>query len=175
VLNAGSGDYTFTAWVKRADTGLQTIIAKSNGGNPSATYGWSISFGLADQLHYYMASAGSMWGAAGAFDFWSRPDAVVIDTTTWHFIAVVVDRSAAAKCRTYLDGVDVTGNSNGAMAAVGVPANDLPLRIGAEADGDYQFTGLMDECVMSRALRSNAWIRLCFVNQGPNDKLVKFR
>ena len=175
VFNPGAAGFTISAWVKRANTGLQTIIAKSNGGNPSSTYGWSLSFGLADQLHCYIANNGSMWGAAGAFDFWSSTDAEVVDTTTWHYVVSVIDRSNSKSCRTFIDGVDVTDTYNGNVSAVGSLVNSLPLRIGAEADGNYQWTGSIDECVISRIARSQAWIRLCFINQGANDGLVKFR
>ncbi|MBN1306680.1 MAG: DUF2341 domain-containing protein [Chitinispirillaceae bacterium] len=175
VLNPGGGDMTVSAWVKRSATGLQTIVAKSNGGSPNATYGWSLSFGTADQVHFFTATAGQSWGDTGAFDFWSREDATVIDSTAWHYIVAVVDRSDAARCRTYIDGVDVTGGSNGDIIGVGPPVTAAPLRIGAEADGDYQWTGSIDECVVSRVARPEAWIRLCFINQGPDDRLVEFR
>ncbi len=173
VINPGLGGLTASAWVKRANTGLQTIFAKSAGGTPASSYGWSLSFGLADQLHGFLASGGSSWGANGAFDFWSKTDAVVTDTIKWHYIAAVIDRSNGKNCRTYIDGADVTDSGNGAMSAVGALANALPLRIGAEADGDYQWTGSVDECVISRSVRSGAWIRLCYMNQGPVDRLVK--
>jgi hypothetical protein len=48
------------------------------------------------------------------------------------------------------------------------------MRIGAEADGDYQFKGSIDECVISHTVRSADWIRLCFINQGTDDRLVEF-
>jgi hypothetical protein len=175
VLNPGTGSFFASAWVKRDTIGLQTIFAKSTGGSPRIDYGWSLSFGLADQVHCFIASGGSNWGAAGAFDFWSRTDAVVIDTTTWHYIVAVVDRSDGGNCRTYIDGIDVTDTGNGNMAAVGSLVNSLQLRIGAEADGDYQWTGSMDECVISRTVHSEAWIRLCYINQGQNDRMVKFK
>jgi hypothetical protein len=174
VFNPGVASFTVSAWVKRANTGLQTIIAKSNGGTPSSTYGWSLSFGLADQLHCYIANNGSMWGAAGAFDFWSRQDVPVVDSITWHYVVAVVDRSNNKNCRTFIDGVDVTDTYNGNVSAVGSLANSLPLRIGAEADGEYQWTGSIDECVISRTARPEAWVRLCFINQGTHDGLVKF-
>jgi len=181
VCNPGMNNFTASAWVRRDTTGLQTIFAKSTGGSPHADYGWSLSFGLADQLHCYIASGGSSWGAAGAFDFWSKSDAVVTDTTTWHYIVAVVDRANGKNCKTYIDGVDVTGNSNGTIGAVGSLSNQLSLRIGAETDtsktdsSTYQWTGSIDECVISRTVRSAAWLRLCFGNQGPVDHLVRFR
>jgi hypothetical protein len=172
VLNQGTSSFTASAWVKRAATGLQTIFAKSNGGSPNASYGWTLSLGQQDQLHGFIANGGSAWGSSGAFDFWSAADAPVTDTTTWHYVVAVVDRSNGKNCKTYIDGIDMTENANGDMAAIGTLINALPLRIGAEADGNYQWTGLMDECVISSTVRSEAWIRLCYMNQGASDRLV---
>ncbi len=174
VLDPGDRDVTVSAWVRRSNTGLQTIMAKSNGGDPDSAYGWSFSFGEEDQLQFFAASAGNSWGSDGSFDFRSREDAVVKDSTAWHHVAAVFDRSGAARCRVYIDGVDVTGSSKGDVATVSALTNGLPLRIGAEADDDYQWTGNLDECSISYVARPEAWIRLCFVNQRPDDRLVEF-
>jgi biopolymer transport protein ExbB len=175
VLNPGSGNFTVSAWIKRANTGLQTIFAKSNGGNPSATYGWSLSFGVSDQLHGFTASGGSSWADPGTFDFWTNADATVKDSTVWHYVVAVVDRSSSAGSRLYLDGIDVSGGSNGDISVLGSLINTSSLRIGAESDGGYPWTGSIDECVFSRNVRSESWIRLCFINQGPEDRLVIFK
>jgi hypothetical protein len=173
-LDSNSGDMTISAWVKRSTTGLQTIMAKSAGGNPNAAYGWSLSFGIADQLHFFTATAGPSWGSAGAFDFWSGEDATVTDSTTWHYVVAVFDRSGNDRCRTFIDGMDVTGGSNGEVGEVGSLVTAVPLRIGAEADVDYTFAGIVDECIVSHAARSEAWVRLCYVNQRTDDRLVEF-
>ena len=174
VLNPGGGDLTISAWVKRSATGLQTIMAKSNGGKPNASYGWSLSFGTTDQLHFFTATAGPSWGSSGAFDFWSKEEAPVTDLTVWHYVVAVIDRSDNTRCRTYIDGVDVTGGSNGDITQVGELVTTVPLRIGAEADNECQWTGSIDECVISGTARSEAWIRMCYLNQGPDDRLVEF-
>ena len=100
---------------------------------------------------------------------------MITDTNAWHYVAAVIDRSNNESCRTYIDGVDVTDTCNGDITIVGPLANSFPLRVGAESDGDCQWNGSIDECVISRTIRSDAWIRLCYCNQGLNDRLVKFK
>jgi hypothetical protein len=174
VPNPGMNGFTASAWVKRSRTGLQTIFAKSTGGTPHPDYGWTMSFGADNQLQCFIATGEAGWSESGAFVFFSGNGAVV-DTTAWHFVVATVDRGNAGNCRTYIDGLDVTEACKGDFGSVGIVSNSLPLRIGAEADGDYEWTGSMDECVISRAVRPAAWIRLCYINQGSHDKLVRFR
>lgn len=176
VFNPGHSDFTLSAWAKRADTGLQAIIVKSNGSDPNATYGWNLSFGLSDQLHFFTATAaGTTWGETGSFSFWSDLNEPIIDSITWHYVAVVISRSDNESCRCFIDGVDVTGGYSGNISEITSIVNTLPLRIGSEADGDYKLTGFVDECVISNTIRSEEWIRLCFINQGPDDRLVAFK
>ncbi|MBN1603486.1 MAG: DUF2341 domain-containing protein [Chitinispirillaceae bacterium] len=175
VLNTGNSDLTLSAWVKRSTTGLQTIMAKSSGGNPNADYGWTLSFQTTDQLHFFAASAGTSWGADGAFDCWSKEESPFGDTTAWHFVAAVFDRSDKSVCRLYIDGVEVTGGANGNISGVIALTNEVSLRIGAESDGDYKWTGLIDECVIAHTVRDQSWIRLCYSNQGKNDLLIHYK
>lgn len=174
ILNFEDDDFTLSAWIRRDTLGLQTIFAKSYGDTPSVAYGWSLSFGSTDIVHFFTANGGDEWGDNGAFDFWSLEYALTADTTSWHFVAVVVDRSVSSACSIYFDGVDITGTIRGDIAGISSLLNDLPFRIGTEADEDYQFTGLMDECTVSSIKRSGDWLRLCYINQGPADRLVEF-
>ena len=173
VLNPGSNSLTLSAWVKRSATGLQTIMAKSDGGDPNVTYGWSLSFHTADQLHFFAANKEGSWGSNDAFDCWSREDMPIVDTT-WHYAVAVIDRPDDVNYRLYLDGEDITGGASGKVADLGQLMNSVAFRIGAEADDDYQFTGLIDECIVAFTARNEDWLRLCFINQGPDDRLVEF-
>jgi hypothetical protein len=176
VFNPDRKNFTVSAWVKRGSaTGIRAIIAKSEGGAPSSGYGWNLSIGANAQLQCFMANGGSNWGDAGAFNFWSSTDAEITDTTAWHHVVAVVDRSNNRNCRTYIDGIDVSDSYGGDVTAVGSLTNAFPLRIGTESDGDCQWIGSIDECVISRTVRPAAWIRLCYSNQGPIDRLVRFR
>jgi hypothetical protein len=175
ICNPGNHDLTISTWVKRDTTGLQTLFAQSDGGKPSSTYGWSFSFDMVDNIHFYAATAGSTWGNTGSFGFWGKSEKQITDTTTWHYVAVIIKRSGNDGCRCYIDGIDVTDMYEGTIAGVGAISNQLPFIIGAESDTQYPFSGSIDECTISYTARSEAWIRLCFINQGPNDKLTVFK
>jgi hypothetical protein len=174
IFNIADKSYTLTAWVRRDTSGLQTIFAKSYGDTASVAYGWSFSFGSTEIVHFFIADGGEYWGDDETFDFWSQEETTIIDTTSWHFVAVVVDRSVSSACQIFFDGLEITGTIRGDIAGISSLLNDLPFRIGAEADGDYQFYGLMDECIVSSTKRSPYWLRLCYINQGTADKLVEF-
>lgn len=174
ICNAGTNDLTLSAWVKRDTIGLQTIFAQSNGGKPSTTYGWSFSFDIVDNIHFYAATSGSSWGNNGTFGFWGKSELKITDTTAWHYVAVVIKRSGNEGCRVYIDGVDVTDMYEGSISGVGSISNQLPFRIGSESDSEYSFIGSIDECIISYEARSQSWIRLCFINQGANDNFLVF-
>lgn len=174
VLNPEMSAFTISAWVKRSDTTLQTVIAKSDGGSPSVSYGWVLSFGVSGQVHFFAATGGDAWGTVGAFDIWSDVDRPVFDTTDWHFITVVIDRSDNNRCRIFIDGEDVTMGTNGDIADVGSVFNTVALRLGAEADGEVQWAGMIDECSVALTSRSADWIRLCYNNQKTENLLVEF-
>jgi hypothetical protein len=171
-LNPGLSSFTVSAWVKRADTNLQTIIAKSTGGNPSASYGWNVGFDLANQLHCYIASGETNWGNSAGESFTLFSSTKITDTTSWHHIAVVFDRSGNSSCKLFIDGESVVYTSEGDIKIVNQITNTSPLRIGAESDGDCPFRGSIDECVVSFRVRSSDWIKLCYMNQRKDNKLT---
>src|SRR5512133_312796 len=175
ILNPGLSDFTVSAWVRRADTGLHTIAAKSIGGFPSKTYGWSLSFDPANQLHAYIATDSSKsWSdSSGFYTLYST--AVITDVTSWHHVAVVFDRSGNTSSRLYIDGESVAYSYAGDISSVTQVSNTSAFRIGAESDGNYPFKGSIDECTVAFTARSAYWIKLCYMNQRKDDKLVSVR
>jgi hypothetical protein len=174
-LNPGMNNFTISAWYKRTGTGLNTIIAKSIGlaSLPSATYGWSMGFNYYDQFHCFVATGGNVWGDNGSFNLYTM--LALNDTTSWHNVAVVFDRSDNSNCKLYFDGISLPYYSSGDIRTVGSITNTSNLRIGSDAGGNYTFKGYLDECTFAYTARSADWIRLCFMNQRGDDKLVKFR
>jgi hypothetical protein len=179
VLNPGNSSFTVSAWIKRASlSNIVTILCKTNGGNPGATigpnnYGWGFIISEINYLRIYVATGGMNWGDQGSYNMASTIQ--ITDLTAWHHLAAVVDRSNNQRCRLYIDGVDVSGITQGTLSTVGVINNTLPARIGIEADGNYPFTGSLDEIRISFAARSADWLRLCYMNQKAQDQLVIFR
>jgi hypothetical protein len=88
---------------------------------------------------------------------------------------MVINRASNDSCRLYIDGTDVTGPYRGSISSIAAIANTLDFRIGIEADDSYPYSGLIDEMVVSFTDRSADWVRLCYMNQKPQDALVQFR
>ncbi len=170
ILNAGNTSFTVSIWCKRAGSGLQALVAKTNGGFPSASYGWHFGFNLSDQFQCTIASGGINWGDNGTFSFYTMLK--LSDTTSWHHLAVVFDRTGNSNCRLYFDGISLLFNTIGDIRTVGVLNNTSALRIGKEADGKNTFRGTLDECEISYTSRSQDWIKLCYMNQRKDDKLL---
>jgi hypothetical protein len=91
-------------------------------------------------------------------------------------VAVVIDRSGADASRLYIDGEDTSLlPGGGPLSEVGTVTNDTPLRFGADANGGNPWNGSLDECSISSIARSADWVRLCFMNQRTDDRLLVFR
>jgi hypothetical protein len=173
VLNPGINNFTVSAWVKKSVTGsVETIISKTNGGLPNNTYGWIVTINTSNYLTCYTATGGANWGEAGSFAISSN---VAITDFAWHYVSVVINKSGNNNCRTFIDGVSTTTSPNGNVALVGNITNNLPFRIGLEADNQRGFNGSLDEVVVSHTLRSADWHKLCYMNQKLVDALVEFR
>jgi hypothetical protein len=174
VCNPDTSGFTVSAWVKPSGTsGYRAILSKSAGDAPTANYGWLFEVGKDGALAAFTASAAGSWGDEGTFV--SASNIFLADTTTWHHVAVVINRSGNNQCRLYIDGVEVPSRPGGNIAAVGPVVNSLPLRIGADAKGGCPWKGGIDECSFSRGVRSAEWIKLCYMNQRTDDKLIIFK
>jgi hypothetical protein len=170
VLDVGTRNLSISAWIKTGTSYVQFIAGKSNGDNPSATYGYLFTIDLTDKPHIYIASGGSAWGDAGTFDV---GDSQTVTDTNWHYITAVLDRSGNNNCRLYVDGMDRTDTTRGDISSAGNASNTLNFRIGAQSNGGYPFNGLIDEVVVGYTIRSADWVRLCYMNQKSSDRLLK--
>jgi hypothetical protein len=174
VANVGLNSFSISAWVKRGNASLvQAIAGKSNGGPPSAQYGVSFAFYPADTLNIAIATGGTVFGDTGSFRV--KSNIAMTDTASWHHVAAVIDRSNNANCRLYIDGIDRSGIVQGDVTVVGALSNTLAFRLGEAANGNYPFTGGIDEVEMAYLVRSAAWIKLEYMNQKAVDALVEFR
>lgn len=171
--NPDLSSFTVSAWVKRTGKNkIQTIIAKSTGGNASATYGWLLQIDADGALAIYCATGEATWGEAGTFILTSN---TWITDTAWHQVAAVINRSDRNDCHVYIDAADVsTYPSAGDIKNIGSLRNTSPLRIGADANGKYLWEGSIDEVTFSSGIRSGDYLRLSYMNQRAADRLLKF-
>ena len=119
-----------------------------------------------------MATTGVSWGSPGTFVIASNK---WITDTSWHYIAVVIDRSGENKSRIYIDGNDVSALPADGVTTVSQILNTMPLRLGADANGGNPWTGSLDECSIAFRVRSKDWVRLSYINQKLDDRLIEFR
>ncbi|MGA2506133.1 MAG: DUF2341 domain-containing protein [Chitinispirillaceae bacterium] len=174
VLNPGTSNMTISAWVKRGGTSnINTIIAKSNGGTPSSSYGWLFTINADNSVAMFIANGGTNWGDAGSFVIGSATQ--ITDLTTWHYVTAVINKSSSSSCKIYIDGVDQTGTPNGNVTTVGSLSNSVDFRIGAQADGNCKFKGGLDEVIVSTTAHTAEWIKLCYENQKTNQTLINFQ
>jgi hypothetical protein len=170
-LNPGTLNFTASAWIKRDSMGIQTIMGKTNGDNPSSSYGWIFTFDPNNNTHVYIASGGAAWGDAGSF---TLPSSLAItDRTTWHHVVAVINKSANASCKLYIDGVDRTGTAQGSITGVGTIANTLAFRLFSESDNGYQCRGALDEGRVEFTARSADWVKLSYETQRPAAGCVR--
>ena len=176
VLNAGPNNITISAWIKRKGTGLSFIAGKSNGDGPYPTYGYLFTINPYDRVQFCVANAGNNddnWTTTpGAFTMLC--DIPITDTTNWHYVVAVMNKTGNTGCKIYIDGIDRTGEIRGDITTVGNLSNTQSYRIGAESDGDFSFKGIIDEVRVSFTPRSEDWLKLCYMNQRRDDALVNF-
>lgn len=175
--NAGNPDtagFTVNAWVKPsiADS-YRAILSKTYGDKPSSTYGWLVELGEDGALAAFSATAAGEWGDAGSFV--SGSDSYIVDTVAWHYITVVFDRSGNSNCLLYIDGkASLSFRGGGDITSLGSIINSAPMRLGADAKGGCPWNGIIDECSLAFTVRSPDWVKLCYMNQKADDKLLFF-
>lgn len=171
VYNPGTTDFTFCAWVKKSVMGKrQTLVSKSKGGSASSSYGWLIELDPDGAPIFFMASSTGTWGSPGTFvqasDTW-------ITDTAWHHIAVVIDRQHENSSHIYVDGSDAGSSPVSGSTAAGDITNNVPLRFGADGNGNNSWKGSLDEISLSHIARSRDYIQLLFENQKRTSKLIR--
>lgn len=174
VCNPDMANLTLCAWVKKIGTDkIQTIIAKSTGELPNETYGWLFQLDKDGALSVFMASGGSVWGELGSFVLTSN---IWITDSIWHHVAAVIDRSNSDNCRLYIDGADVsTLPTGGDITKVSRVINSFPLRLGSDANDEYQWEGAIDECSIIYMAQSPDFIKLSYMNQKSDNMLTFFK
>ncbi len=156
------GTYTLSAWV-HADTidNNHTIVGK----------------GL---YQYYLKLSSSVWWEFVEYrdraGWWgSKYDATI---KTWKHL---VGTRTGDLQMLYLDGVLVDSGYivNNDDTLPRDMSNDISIgrfiKFEPHGNGYAFFNGKIDEVRISSALRSSNWIRLCYMNQREDDKLVRFK
>ena len=150
-LDKGAGEYLLVeAWINTGNSGGQMIVSKENVGTGTEgeiqlwTTGGNASFWLHDGTAYSRA-----YGTTNVAD------------GAWHY---VVGRwyQATSTTEVFVDGLSEGSDSD----VLGEVSTTTPLVIGQEGDADrgFDFDGRIDEVRVTKALRSNNWIRAQYLS-----------
>ncbi len=153
-----NGIYTISAWVyiDTLDSRYQEIVSKSN-----QLYGLQVS--ESNLVESYEYSVEDAWNSNSA----------PVTSREWHFLTAVRN---GEEQYLYVDGVCVDSTTT-VYGGIRKRVLTEPLCIGNRVTTSESgfFKGYIDEVrICSRAL-SAEWIKLSFINQSIDDKLVKFR
>lgn len=100
---------------------------------------------------------------------------LTIAKTGWRYLVFTFDNDNHVQM-LYIDGIPVTtAFSEYAIDYSGVGSDTFIGMHGNGKQSGYAMRGDIDEVRVSTVVRSAAWIRLCYMNQGNVDRLVRFR
>ncbi|MBN1127849.1 MAG: DUF2341 domain-containing protein [Chitinispirillaceae bacterium] len=151
-----NGTYTLSAWVYATaiDSAAHYVISKGN-----RNYNLDLSGYDLWEVYDFRSGAG-----------WERNFAAPT-AGEWKFLTGVRNGSDV---RLYVDGqcADSTADIYGSPL---VRTPDLDVQIGRRADSLYGYwNGMIDEVTIANSSRSADWIKLCYMNQREDDRLVRF-
>ncbi len=151
-LNIGPNDFTLQGWVKGKNIEAgDCIFCKTNGGGASTTYGFhfsAFSASLYPTLHF----------ATSATSHAQVQGQQTLSNNRWYHVAVVVDRDNTTNTKMYVDGKPVTTTVTNLASHTGSITNTVPLAIGSESDGGFNWDGDLDQLRMYNYARSPAEI-----------------
>ena len=156
------GQYTLSAWVNAdtLDSTFQALVYKG-------TYQYGLQIRPENVWEFNEYKDSSWWEGV-------RYPAVA---HTWKYVVSV--RSGAAEI-LYVDGAPVSSTVVITTRVTGIvarsTASDVQLAHSIDGDeGGRYFKGALDEVCVSSVSRSPDWIKLCYMNQRTDNKLVEIK
>jgi Concanavalin A-like lectin/glucanases superfamily/Domain of unknown function (DUF2341) len=153
------GQYTLSAWVNvdTLDSTFQALVYKG-------TYQYGLQIRPENVWEFNEYKDSSWWEGV-------RYPAVA---HAWKYVVSV--RSGAAEI-LYVDGAQVSNTVVITTRVTGIVARSTAsdVQLGHSIDGDEggrYFKGALDEVCVSSVSRSSDWIKLCYMNQRSDDKLL---
>lgn len=117
---------------------------------------------------------GAFYSSPGAPDTMTHNDissGTFLAGTGWHYFAYIYD-AAAMRQRFYIDGI--LSKEEQVTTFIHYDSIGAATIIGAHGNGNtnMDFTGCIDEVSVARTARSAAWVKLCYLTQCNNSKLI---
>jgi hypothetical protein len=160
VLCSYSDSITVSGWLKTTKKPSSTVSIIRHVGHITAmqfdsSKAWT-SFWTTQSTNYFSITTPS--SAANFID------------GSWHYITARF--KAGIGCSVFKDG-SLIGQDTTDTAALRTTTGAFYL--GGTESGNEYFDGYLDEIRIERAFRSPDWIKLCFMNQGTDDKLIQIK
>jgi hypothetical protein len=161
-LNAGNvsipGNYSVGLWVLMDTLGdYQRFIYKDS----SYTL-WYDKDSVSVRMEHFSTST---WWKGLLQDGGTR---VPMTTGTWYYLIATFDGMAI---RLYENGSEVSTSN---VVTIYPRTNAIPLLFGQSRKNSF-VNGIMDEIRIEGTARTADWIRLCYMNQRIDDKLIQFK
>ncbi len=138
-------DFSIDFWLNTSSTaGDDAILANKNWGN-GRNAGWV--FALQSGRVVFNIGDGSSRTDIGS--------GITINDGEWHHVAATVSRYQSGKVQLYIDGVLRTEK----LLTVRDVSNNLPIGLGADANGSYKYEGLLEEVRIWRKALTETEIR----------------
>lgn len=173
VTNLLQGDVTFALWVNIQDSG-GTILSKLDTTNKWNDGCSSIYFGDGTNAQHNTSLNGTRPSfVAYANDYAIAGQSIVngtwshlVYTWKWH-------GDSTGIARYFINGKEVPLSRDSLILRVGENSS-ATIRIGQPNNNEsyHYFKGSMDELQLSSVVRSAAWIKLCYINQGDDSLFV---
>ena len=156
-LDFGDGDFSLETWVYTNEDQHRNIVSKYDFGN-TGSYGYDLR--INDGALRIVLVEDNGFGGTNTY---TLDGATIINDNTWHYIAVVFNRSTNA-CFFYIDG-EQDPNSPGWIGDSDTDStNSFRLVRGPGSIKEY-FGGILDEIRVSNGLRNFNWTNTSFTNQ----------
>ncbi|MBN2037484.1 MAG: DUF2341 domain-containing protein [Chitinispirillaceae bacterium] len=151
-----NGTYTLSAWVLASaiDSAAHYIISKSNRNYNLDLSGYNL-------WEIYDLKSAVCWESNFA----------PAQSGEWKYLTGV---RSGAKMRLYVDGVCADSTIDTTSSA-SLRDSTFDVQIGKRAESNYGYwNGVIDEAIVSNRSRSADWVRLSYMNQKKDDRLVRF-
>lgn len=157
---------TLSAWVK-----LDTTI--SNGGSEVLSIGDAVLMRM-DYNHNSLGCGGAVH-VSGSPDFNHLGSGIFLGKTGWHFMAFTFNDTSFTST-IYIDGVTAGSRTDPDMP-IDYSGVGMNTYFGKHGNGknDCNFKGCIDEVRVSQVVKSADFIKLSYMNQRSDDKLLTFK
>jgi hypothetical protein len=174
VTNLLQGDQTISLWVNIQDSG-GTILSKLDTLDQWSTGCSSLYFGDGTNMKYNTRLNGTRPSFVSfANDYAISGQSIVNGAWTHLVYSWKWNGDSTGTARYYINGNEVNLSRDSLVLHIGEKGGTT-IRIGQPNNNEsyHYFKGCMDELQISSVVRSAAWIRLCYINQGKDTLLVQ--